>query len=406
MNATAIFRRMAEAGASVINHQSNAFPTGEQDQFQRRWTINGDFLRFRPNGVARHARETVLALDRLVEEQHPLTQGLSLQLVSPCEPDQDFRLNAISQKVVPEYSRPRLPQFWVQAQLPFHVEGGLLSFCNLAPVAVARQIVCIHDVHTYIMPESYGRGFRWTHRLVLPILGRRTRRVVTVSRYSRESIVDYGVARMDKLSVVYNGCDHVRRWNAEASRLRFGNRPFVLCLGQPQAYKNLPLVLSLLPELQELGFDLALAGDIGENYIREHLGEVPKNLVLLGRVSDDDLAKAYRQAFCFLFPSRIEGFGLPALEAMMHGCPVIASRAAAIPEICENAVVYGGVDSPAEWIAALRMLIQQPKTRARLSEDARRQASRYTWRGVAERYLHLMAAVDAADYRLLDRNAC
>jgi len=387
---------MAEAGAAAINQEAVRSAIGERGDLHRRWTINGDFLRLKPNGVARHARETLLALDRLLQEQHPLTQGLSLTVVSPCKPDRDFRLSAISHKVVPEYSRPRLPQFWAQCQLPFHVEGGLLSFCNLAPVVIARQIVCIHDLHTYIMPESYGRGFRWTHRLVLPILGRRARQIATVSRYSRESIIDYRVAQPENLSVVYNGCDHVLRWQPEASSLRLSGQPFVLCLGQPQPYKNLQLVLSLLPELKELGLDLAIAGDLGEDYVREHLGEVPGNLRLLGRASDDDLARAYSKAFCFLFPSRIEGFGLPALEAMMHGCPVIASRAAAIPEICENAVVYGGVDSPGEWIAALRMLIQQPKTRARLSEDARKQAARYTWAGVAKRYLHLMAMVDAS----------
>ena len=397
MNATAMLRRMAGAGAAAINRETVQPEIGQRGNVQRRWTINGDFLRSKPNGVARHARETVLALDQLVREQHPLTQGLSLTVVSPCKPDEDFRLSGITQKVVPEYSRPRLPQFWVQCQLPFQVEGGLLSFCNLAPVSIARQIVCIHDLHTYIMPESYGRGFRWTHRLVLPILGRRARRIATVSRYSRESILDYGVAHPENLSVVYNGCDHVRRWRPEASTLRLTGRPYVLCLGQPQPYKNLQLALALLPELEELGLDLAIAGDIDEDYIREKLGEVPDNLRLLGRVSDDDLARAYSKAFCFLFPSRIEGFGLPALEAMMHGCPVIASRAAAIPEICENAVVYGGVDSPGEWIAALRMLIAQPKMRAGLSEDARKQASRYTWAGVAKRYLQLMSMVDAAD---------
>src|SRR5690606_24457708 len=90
MNATAMLRRMAGAGAAAINRETVQPEIGQRGNVQRRWTINGDFLRSKPNGVARHARETVLALDQLVREQHPLTQGLSLTVVSPCEPDDDF----------------------------------------------------------------------------------------------------------------------------------------------------------------------------------------------------------------------------------------------------------------------------------------------------------------------------
>src|SRR5690606_3696002 len=132
-------------------------------------------------------------------------------------------------------------------------------------------------------------------------------------------------------------------------------------------------------------------------YIREQVGSIPDNLRLLGRLSDDDLAKAFTTAFCFLFPSRIEGFGLPAVEAMLQGCPVIASRAAAIPEICGDAVLYGDVDDPVEWIAALRKLKQQPDMRAALAEAGRIRAAGYSWQGVAENYLRMMAKVDAEE---------
>lgn len=96
----------------------------------RRWTINGDFLGLKPTGVARYATETTLALDALVAAEHPLTRGLSLRIVAPRSTSLPVR--SIPVDVVPEYTRPRLPQFWVQAQLPRHVDGGLLSFCNLA----------------------------------------------------------------------------------------------------------------------------------------------------------------------------------------------------------------------------------------------------------------------------------
>jgi len=397
MNVMADLRRRLDADDRAAGVPTGRSASGQTGRTSRRWTINGDFLALNPNGVARHARETVLAMDKLVEDRHPLTEGLRLEVVAPRTPDRAFALQAIPLRVVEEFHRPRLPQFWVQMQLPFYVEGGLISFCNLAPVAIARQIVCIHDLHTYIMPESYGRGFRWMHRLVLPLLGKRVRSIATVSRFSRDCIIEYRVASRDKITVVHNGADHIRRWDAAASDMEFGAKPFVLCLGQPQSYKNLQLALSLLPALDHMGLDLAIAGDIGEGYIREQVGSIPDNLRLLGRLSDNDLAKAFTQAFCFLFPSRIEGFGLPAVEAMLQGCPVIASRAAAIPEICGDAVLYGDVDDPVEWIAALRKLKQQPEMRAALSEAGRIRAAGYSWQGVAENYLRMMAKVDAEE---------
>ena len=121
---------------------------------KRRWTINGDFVALAPTGVARYATEVTAALDRLVEEGHPLTRGLHLDVVAPRPWTGSGAPKALAVRVVPEFARPRLPQFWVQAQLPRHVPGGLVSFCNLAPVMPRRHIVCIHDLHTRLSPRS------------------------------------------------------------------------------------------------------------------------------------------------------------------------------------------------------------------------------------------------------------
>ena len=106
----------------------------------RSWTINGDFVTLQPTGVARYAREVTLALDKLVSEQHPLAQGLAIDLVTP-RPPVDLPLRRIPVRIVPEFDKPRLPQFWVQAQLPHHVAGGLLSLlqsCANVPAAAHR----------------------------------------------------------------------------------------------------------------------------------------------------------------------------------------------------------------------------------------------------------------------------
>ncbi len=364
----------------------------------RIWALNGDFVALRPTGVARYAREVTLAIDNLVGEGHPAAAGLDLTLIAPRQPE-NLALQHIPVHVLPEFHTPRLPQYWVQRQLPSAVQGGLVSFCNLAPVTVRRHIACIHDAHTYLMPESYGRGFRLVHRLILPMLGRRARYITTVSELSRDHLIRYGIAPDEKIVVAYNGADHAGRWTDARSTLELGPRPFVLCLGQPQRYKNMELVLKMAPSLDALGLDIAMAGDISEDVLPLNGAGRPGNLRLMGRVSDDDLAKLLSNAVCFLFPSRIEGFGLPAIEAMTRGCPVIASTAPCLPEICGEGAILADPDNPEAWVRGVGQLWHDQQTRRRMIENGRKRADRFTWRAIAETYLTLMARVDEEDRR-------
>ncbi len=291
---------------------------------QRVWTINGDFVSLRPTGVARYAREVTLALDSLLAAKHPLTAGLELNIIAPRSPT-DLPLAAIPVEILAELSRPRLPQFWVQVQLPRHVTGGLLSFCNLAPIRTRRHIVCIHDLHTRVMPESYGLGFRWAHRVILPLVGRGARWITTVSQLSRDHLIDFGIAPAEKIVITYNGSDHASRWNADKASLTLGQRPYVVALGQRQRYKNTELIWRIAEPLDQLGLDIYVAGDLDAESLGTFGPSTPSNVRLFGRVSDNDLARLFKHALALLFPSRIEGFGLPAVEAMAQGCPVIAS---------------------------------------------------------------------------------
>ena len=357
---------------------------------KHRWAINGDFVRLKPTGVARYAREVTAALDQLVGEDHPLTRNLDLELVSPAPID----LKAIKVRLLPEFRSPRIPQFWVQAQLPRAVRGGLLSFCNLAPIHHSKHIACIHDLHTLQMPESYGYGFRLAHKLVLPRLGRTASRITTVSNLSRDHLISNRIADPEKIVVTYNGSDHVSRWDASKSAINLTNeRPFVLFLGRSQKYKNNELIGKLAAPLDALGIDICVAGD----YERASFGSAAQNapnILHLGRISDDSLSHALNCCLCFLFPSRIEGFGLPAVEAMAHGCPLVASDAPCLPEVCGEAALYAGPDDVAAWLEAISRLRADSPLRNDLADKGRQRAKQFSWRRIAETYLGLIAEIE------------
>jgi glycosyltransferase involved in cell wall biosynthesis len=271
------------------------------------------------------------------------------------------------------------------------VSGGLLSFCNLAPIACARHIACVHDLHTRFMPESYSASFRFAHRIILPLVGRRAARITTVSGLSKEHLVEFGIAPRDKVVAAYNGADHAKRWDKSRSQLSFkSRRPFALCFGRPEKYKNTEILVRLAPLLHEIGMDLCVIGDSAPGAFNHQ-----ENVSILGRISDDDLAKALSEAVCFLFPSRIEGFGLPAVEAMTHGCPVVASTAPCLPEICADAALYANPDDVSAWLAAIQRLRSDADLRQQLVHRGSARAERFSWRAVADRYLTLMAEVDS-----------
>lgn len=359
----------------------------------REWTINGDFLALATSGVPRYAREVTRALDALIAEGHPAADGLHLRLVGS-RPADALGLRRIAFELVPEFRHPRLPQVWVQFQLPRHVRGGLLSFCNLAPVTPTKHIVCIHDLHTRLMPEGYGRGFRWAHHVLLPLLGRRAYAVTTVSGLSAQHLAAFGVAPPHKIVVAYNGCDHVRSWSAARSQLPLGLRPFVLFFGHGAAYKNAALIERLAPRLHQIGLDVLITGKPTATVDEVPTPEVPSNIRRLGYVSDDDLALLLSRATCLLLPSRIEGFGLPAVEAMALGCAVVASTAPALPEVCGEAALFADPDDDDAWFAAVARIADERGLRERLVRRGRMRAARFTWGNVASRYLELMADAD------------
>jgi len=362
-------------------------PTG------RRWSVNGRFLTRNATGVDRYAREILMAMDALIREGHPLTAGLTLDILRPAGTVEASPFLNIAMRTLP--SAPG--HFWEQFILPGYVRGGLLSLCNTGPLALKRQIVCIHDLNSRITPKSYGLMFRAVYRVLVPALGRRAARIVTVSSFSQKALGRFDIKPADEIEVIHDGYEHVLGWNPDRSQLASANlpRPFVLLVGSKAPHKNVAIIYSIASELFARGIDLVVAG--GEDpmvYARQRSGPLPPNVRHLGRVNDNDLAYLYRHALCLVFPSRTEGFGLPVLEAMALGCPVISSDAASLPEVCAEAALYVTPDDAAGWLAAIGRMASEPLLRERLAAAGPQRAKTFSWREGAKKYLELMIALD------------
>lgn len=362
----------------------------------RRWTINGRFLSQPTTGVQRYAREVVRSLDALIAEQDPLARGLEVGLHCPPGSD-EIPLASIERR---ETGRTG-GHVWEQTQLPLSLDGGgLLSLCNTGPLLSRKHIVCIHDANVWNAPQSYSRVFRSFYRTLLPCLGKTAWRVSTVSEYSLGELVRRGVTPAQRAFVAPNGHEHALRWRPEHSagiRLA-GSRETIVMIGSTAPHKNVGLVLDMADRLAEAGLRIAIVGMSDSRVFKSGpTSAKARNVHWLGRISDGELVALLGDSLCLAFPSLTEGFGLPALEAMAVGCPVVVSDRASLPEVCGNAALFAPPDDPEAWFDRFMQLRNSEALRLQMIGKGRARASAYSWRATALRYLEAMAAADGVD---------
>ncbi|TPL83588.1 glycosyltransferase family 1 protein [Mesorhizobium sp. B2-3-12] len=362
----------------------------------RHWTINGRFLSQPTTGVQRYAGEIVRSLDALITEQAPLTRGLELRL--HCPPgSSDIPLNSIERCEIGS----RGGHLWEQTRLAASLHGGgLLSLCNTGPVLSRKHIVCIHDANVWNAPQSYSLGFRTAYKALLPCLGKMASSISTVSNFSRGELVRRGIVAQRRVFVAPNGHEHALLWKPEhsaATRLA-ASRETIVMIGSAAPHKNVNLILDMADRLGNVGLKIAVVGMSDAPIFKT--GGVradARNVHWLGRICDNELAALLTDSLCLAFPSLTEGFGLPVVEAMTLGCPVVVSERASLPEVCGNAALYAAADNPQAWFDRFMELHNSGTLRTQLIRKGQARASAYSWRASAMRYLQAMALADGID---------
>jgi glycosyltransferase involved in cell wall biosynthesis len=369
--------------------------------------INGRFLTQRISGVQRYALEALLALDRRLQEGRE---------------DADLRWVVLA----PPGTRPpplRAIEFrhagrlrgnaWEQLSLPWLTRGQLLfSFSATGPLLKSRQVVTIHDAAVYAVPQAFSWRFRAWYKLLLGQLGPRLPLILTVSDFSRAEVARHFRCPEAKLRVTSEGWQHITQQAADPGVLAkhgLTSKRYVLAVSNLTPNKNFGLIVKAVEQLhlrvqaqgQQPDFDVVVAGGVDARVFRgASLPELPF-LRCVGYVSDAELRALYEHAALFVYPSLYEGFGIPAIEAMACGCPVIASNAGSLPEVCGPAARYVSPHDAAELTRVISELMADPAERERMTEAGQRWAARYTW----DESARLNAKYVRECVRLLDTDA-
>jgi glycosyltransferase involved in cell wall biosynthesis len=278
----------------------------------------------------------------------------------------------------------RAGHVWEQAVLPIQAAGSRLLYspANLAPVASRRNVVVIHDVAALRHPEAYSRAYVAYQRVMLPLLARRARMLITVSEFSRGELIEVLRAPADRVRVIPEGVDEqfAERADPAGVAARHGlDRPYVLVVATESERKNLGALDQAAETLAAQGIDLVLAGS-GRPYLRGPTVSLRR----LGYVADGDLPGLYAGARALAMPSRYEGFGLPCLEAMACGTPVVAAAAGALPETVGKSGLLVDPDDAPGFAQSLLAAAGDEELRSRLIAAGQTRASQFTWNRTAE----------------------
>ena len=291
-----------------------------------------------------------------------------------------------------------IKEIWMQLWLPRILDRFRPDLCHftnaIAPLrASTPYVVTIHDLSLILHPEWHPLSRRiWMRRLLRPS-ALRARGVLCDSEATRRDLLSWVNIDSSKVRVVPLGarsifnqtCSEERK---AAVRRKHGiTKEFFLYLGNIEPRKNLPLLLKAFKKSELAEYELVLAGRRAWLW-RDVLREISRlrleaRVRILDYLPEEELPALYQSARAFAYPSRMEGFGLPVLEAMASGVPVIVSRIEPLVSLVGDAGWLADPNDESEWQNALTEAARDQKRRKALAERARERAAPYTWESTA-----------------------
>ena len=355
-------------------------------------------------GFGTYIRNILRGLSRLDREN---------DYVVLCRPnDVDAVVNGLGAnfRAVAEVSRPysfgeqvRIPLSLVRERVHlFHEPHYVLPFATRCRAVVTIHD-CIHLMFPQYLPGSlahlYARGAMWT-------AVRKSDRILTVSEASKRDILRFFDIAADKVAVIYNAIDErflappdLERMDLIRQRYQL-DHPFVLYAGNIKPHKNLERLIDAFGRARAKGLGdlrLVIVGDELSKYppLRRavHRHRLDKYVRFLGFQPNETLAAFYRLARAFAFPSLYEGFGLPPLEAMAHGTPVVTSNVSSLPEVLDSAALLVNPENLFDIARGIRQVLTDETLRKDLVRRGYEQVKRYSWERSAQQVLDVYRSV-------------
>jgi glycosyltransferase involved in cell wall biosynthesis len=285
--------------------------------------------------------------------------------------------------------------FWEQCVLPFFFIGKkdylVLSFTGLGSILIRHKVMTVHDLSFLKNPSWYSQAYYWYYRFMTPWAVKTSRHILTVSEFSKSEILRfYPFLKPDRISVLYNAIDR-QLFKPQTSDINHPTSdPFVLCVSSIDPRKNFARLIEACQGLT--GANLYIVGKYNRVFSQQmDLDTSSDNIRFLGRVSDEELVRLYNQAVCFVFPSLYEGFGLPPLEAMACGCPVLVSDIPVEHEVCGDAAQYFNPLEPNDILHTITQYLNEADViKEKMRQKGFENIMRFSWEKSAQVLMNIV----------------
>jgi glycosyltransferase involved in cell wall biosynthesis len=351
-----------------------------------------------PGGVGRYAAKLATNLVALGVAVEPVVARHTDEEVKAAW--EDFGLDQVPGPTVLPLPRAALYDAWHLLAWPPLSKDRDVDVLHTPSLAVPPKsgkplVVSVHDAAPWLYPESFTARGRWFHSVGVRVAARRADRVITGTEAAAAELRAYTRIPSSLVTVVPYGVDPntlVPGDEPTTSVLReygLSGTPYVLWVGSLEPRKGVGVLVAAMARLAAGGKKtaLVLAGYAGWQNARlippEQRAQLGESLHQLGPVPEADLQALYAEATVFAFPSFHEGFGLPVLEAMAAGAPVVASDIPAIREVAGDAAVLVPPGDVQQWAGALEDVLASPSRRVELAEAGRRRAAMFPWANTA-----------------------
>jgi len=357
-------------------------------------------------GIGRYVRELVGALVRQDQTNlyHLFVAGVSSDLLLSFA--ENFRW--LPTRISPQW----LARIWYRAWLPLPVEFfvGRVHLYHatdfVLPPTLPRTytLLTVHDLSFVRVPETASPRLKAYLDRVVPFSVKRADHILADSQAAKADLIDlYGLAS-EKITVLLSGVDKSFRQVVDAGvllttriRYKIGTTPYIFAVGTVQPRKNYSRLIEALARLRASGYDinLVIAGGKGwlENPIYETIQttNMQEHVHLIGFADDADLPALYSAATCFALPSLYEGFGLPVLEAMACGTPVITSNVSSLPEVAGDAALVVDPYDIDALTHSIQRVLDDEQLRATLVKKGFERAKLFDWDNSARQLCQLYA---------------
>jgi glycosyltransferase involved in cell wall biosynthesis len=271
-----------------------------------------------------------------------------------------------------------------------------------------KSVLTIHDILFESHPEFFPKFHRWLMKFFVPYSAKRANRIICVSEFTKQEISRYYGVPDKKVIVTYEGASSmfapIRDKDLILSKMRqYGiGTKYVLFVGRIEPRKNIVGILKAFGHLKKKGhkrLSLVIVGHQDKIFRERTLFSEIKahglqsDVVFTGGVSEQDLCILYSGAEVLVYPAFAEGFGLPVLEAMACGTPVITSNVTSLPEVAGNAAILINPYSPAEIAGSLERVLSDEGLRNELSAKGLERAKKFSWEGTAEKTIEVYRKV-------------